>query len=436
MSKLNVKLIQHSTPKDKEYRLSDGNGLFLRIRPSGAKSWLYCFRLPGNRQLQQMTLGSIEDVPLKEARIILRDLRKQVAEGIDPRCARAAVKAQNSQAITMQELFDSWIEQVKIAGEITPQWIKRHEDRWRLHLKKPLSSILARDVHRAHLAHALDTMTSKGTREETRKALTTLNLMMDYGLTRHYLETNPARMLKPKDFAATANRPRDRVLSLKELSMLWHALDAASAPQNHLSIQSTMSIVTVTAIKFLILTGARRGEVAAMRWDELNFENNTWILPAERTKNRRGHTIYLSAFAVDLLKKLIPLSGQSLFVFDTGRQEDNSPIHSDSLTSIIGKLRGAKGSKKFSPLAELKPFTAHDLRRTAATAWGEYLKTPPHVIERMLNHQPLNKLVATYQHATYVQEQKHAWLKWGELVQQQVASNVDNIIPMKYSHLR
>lgn len=175
------------------------------------------------------------------------------------------MKANNSQAATMQELFDSWIEHVKAAGEVTVKWMKRHEDRWRLHLKKPLCGILARDVNHSHLVHALDAMTQKGTREETRKALTTLNLMMDYGLTRHYIDTNPARLLKPKDFAATANRPRDRVLSLKELRLLWQALDEASAAQNGFGIQNTTSVMTITAIKLLILTAARRGEVAAMQ---------------------------------------------------------------------------------------------------------------------------------------------------------------------------
>ncbi len=431
-SKLTAQTVKNAPREDKEYRLSDGNGLFLRVRSTGAKSWLYCFRLPGSRQLQQMTLGAIEDVSLKEAREMLKDLRKQVADGIDPRNARAAAKAHNSQAITMQELFDRWIEHVKVAGEVTTKWMKRHEDRWRLHLKKPLGGILAKDVNRAHLANALDAMTRKGTREETRKALTTLNLMMDYGLTRHYLDTNPARMLKPKDFAATASRPRERVLSLHELRMLWHVLDSSSAAQQGISAQSTMSGITATAIKLLILTGARRGEVAAMRWDELNFEDNVWVLPTERTKNRRCHTIHLSSLAVELLKNLIPLSGKSLFVFDTGRNEASTHLHQDSLTNVIAKLRGAKGDKKLAPLVDLKPFTVHDIRRSAATAWAEYLKTAPHVIERMLNHQPLNKLIATYQQAPYVHEQKSAWVQWGELIEQHVMRHSDNVIPLRY----
>jgi integrase len=308
----------------------------------------------------------------------------------------------------MQTLFDAWVDFEKIAGRVTATWIKRHEDRWRLHLKTTLGSILARDVTRVHLATALDAMTRKGIREETRKALSTLNLMMDYALTRHFIELNPARLLKPKDFAATASKPRDRVLSLSELYRVWEALNQSRQT-------SAMSVVTASAIKLLILTGARRGEIAAMRWDELNLDAGVWLLPSERTKNRQAHTIYLSNLAVEIIQSLLPISGNSAFVFDTGHYRDGGHIHADTLTGVIARLRGT------APLVDMKSFTIHDLRRSAATAWGEYLKTEPHVIEKMLNHQPLNKLIATYQRAVYADEQKSAWSDWGKLIEHQLA---------------
>lgn len=435
MGKLNAKLIEHTKPKEKEFRLPDGEGLFLRIRPSGAKSWLFCFRLGKSRTWLQMTLGSLKDVSLKDARDQLKELRRLVSDGIDPRNARAATKAENTQAISMQVLFESWIEYIKIANEVSVTWIKRHEDRWRLHLKKPLGNLLARDVALAHLAAALDAMTRKGIREETRKALTTLNLMFDYGLTRQYVEQNPARMLKPKDFSATANKPRDRVLDLVELRQLWKALDDANISEKSENT-SNMSIITTSAIRLLLLTGARRSEVAAMCWSELDLDSGVWVLPPERTKNRQGHIIYLSSLAIEIIRVLQPVSGNSIFVFDTGRYSDGGHIHEDTLTGVIARLRGTvKGVKKkitdAAPLVDMKLFSIHDLRRSAATAWGEYLKTEPHVIERMLNHKPLNKLIATYQRAVYAEEQKRAWIMWGELIEHQIASEPNNIVSIR-----
>lgn len=436
MSKLTAKAIENAAPREKEYRIHDGGGLYFRVRPSGAKSWLFSFSLPGDRQLFRMPIGSLNDVSLKEARNKVIELRKLVAEGIDPRTAKAAAIAANAQAITMQVLFDTWIEFEKITRRVTTTWIKRHEDRWRLHLKTTLGNILARDITRAHLATALDVMTRKGIREETRKALSTLNLMMDYALTRHFIELNPARLLKPKDFAATASRPRDRVLSLPELRRVWQALDQSSDTTQSDGQISAMSIVTTSAIKLLILTGARRGEIAAMRWDELNLDVGVWLLPSERTKNRQAHTIYLSNLAVEIIQSLLPMSGNSQFVFDTGHYRDGGHIHADTLTGVIARLRGmATGVKKKlasdAPLADMPSFSVHDLRRSAATAWGEYLKTEPHVIEKMLNHQPLNKLVATYQRAIYADEQKAGWLAWGEIVEHQIVQAPNNIVAIK-----
>jgi integrase len=427
MSKLTAKHVENAKPKEREYKLADGSGLYLRVRATGAKSWLFCFRLPNNRRLISMTIGSVNDLSLKEARVSLPELRKLVAEGIDPRKARAAIQTENSQAITMQMLFNAWIEFHKATKKVTSEWIKRHEDRWRLHLKKPLGDLYAKNVTRGHLAAALDGMIRKHIKEETRKALTTLNLMLDYGVSRHSIKVNPARMLKPKDFSATANRPRDRVLTLPELQALWLVLNQNMGPATGLASTAKMNITTITAIKLLILTGARRGEVAGMCWSELDLAAATWHLPSFRTKNKQSHTIYLSKLAIKLIEELKPITGKSQFVFDTMQKIEQAPIHKDTLTGAIKRLQtNAKDNSSF--FDTINSFTIHDLRRSAATAWAEHLKVSPHVIEHMLNHQPLNKLVVTYQRAVYAEEQKAAWIAWGELVECQVANKIDNVI--------
>lgn len=436
MGKLTAKAIDNAAPRDKEYKLHDGDGLFLRVRPSGAKSWLFSYRLPGGQSAIRMTIGAPTDLSLKEARDKIRELQKLVDNGIDPRHAKAAAIAENMQAVTMQVLFDRWIEQEKITRRVTDGWIKHHEDRWRLHLKKPLGDILAKDITRTHLSAALDAMTRKGIKEETRKALSSLNLMMDYGLVRHLIDQNPARLLKPKDFAATANKPRDRVLSLAELRKLWLAMDQATTSNKFNNPMPSMSLITASAIKLLILTGARRGEVAAMQWREIDLNEGIWALSAERTKNSQAHTIYLSDLAIEVIHLLKPITGSSNFVFDTGYHEKGGHIHPDTLTGVIAKLRGvSNGLKKKiivdAPLNDINPFSIHDLRRSAATAWGEYLKTEPHVIERMLNHQPANKLIATYQRAIYAEEQKKAWMAWGNLIDHQIANKSNNIVMIK-----
>lgn len=426
--------------------LSDGDGLALRIYPKGgrtAKTWIFRYRQPGTGKQTKLRLGDYPALTLSSAREAVSRARQQLSEGIDPKRAQAARRQENAEAATMQRVFDSWVDHLQAGGTVSEKWVKRHEDRWRLHLKNRLGELLARDVTRGHLAGALDAMTRKGIREETRKALTTLNLMLDYAVNRHLVEQNPARLLKPKDFAASAGRPRDRALALSELRELWDALDS------RLDTGGRLSPITVAALKVLVLTGARREEVARMEWAEVDLEAAVWTLPEGRTKNRRGHTVYLPALAVEIIENIQILTGAGPYVFGSGWEDQESierhrPMHPDTLSRAIYRLRGEEdktrtggrtgekaADKEPAPLADLAPFTVHDLRRSAATAWGEYLKTPPHVIERMLNHQPANKLVATYQRAVYADEQRSAWQAWGALVEQQIARDPENVVPFK-----
>lgn len=361
-----------------------------------------------------MTLGSEHDFSLKEARQELDKVRDLVRQGIDPRAARKAAKVENTQAITMQSLFEAWLAFEVGTEQNSIQWAKRHKDRWDLHLRESLGDIFVKDISRHHLIKVLEAMVLAGIREETRKALTTLNLILDYGLKHQHLKENPARLLRPKDFKATAGEPRDRTLSLEELSSLWFTLDQMVISTNGLPSASTVKLITSSAIKLLILTGARRGEVAKMAWKELDLLAGVWSLSKERTKNSRAHIIYLSECAIEIIKKLQPITGESLYVFDTER---GVHIREDTLTRAISRLQQSSKSESKNRISNLAPFTVHDIRRSAATAWGERLSILPHIIEKMLNHQPMNKLITTYQRATHANEQKNAWLAWGKMVE-------------------
>ncbi len=172
-----------------------------------------------------------------------------------------------------------------------------------------------------------------------------------------------------------------------------------------------------------------------MRWDELDLKLGVWTLPAKRTKNRQAHIIYLPLLAIELIQSLRPIDESSDHIFESHRNP-GSHIHLDSLTTAITRLQRPRkdnereGEARPNVLKDVSPFTVHDLRRSAATAWAENLKVAPHVIERMLNHQPQNKLIATYQRATYVDEQKEAWRKWGKMVEAVIAQEPKNVIPI------
>ncbi|ABC27525.1 Integrase [Hahella chejuensis KCTC 2396] len=392
--------------------LSDGNGLSLRIYPKRgkiARTWVFRYRRPATKKPAKLSLGDYPVISLRAARQQAEIMRQQLFEGLDPQYVQKEQRAENANAITTQQLFESWLTLQKSAKEVTDRTLADHEARWRVHLEKSLGPLLAKHVIRRQIAAVLDSMVAKGIKEETRKCLCLLKMLFRFAEERHLIKENPIEGLSAKSFKITAGAPRDRALPLSELRSFWRLLDSAS-----------ITPATANAFKLLILTGARRGEVTMMRWSELDLTQGMWVLPPERTKNRKAHTLYLPNLAMRLIESMRPISGHGEYVLSLGN--GITPLSTEGLTVTLRRLS--------TRLESVPHFTVHDLRRSAATAWGEHLKTSPHVIEKMLNHQPRDRLVATYQRAAYIDEQKMAWKAWGEMVENHVANDFGNVVPL------
>lgn len=415
-----------------KYRASVSNtgfgGLSLEVRSDReAKSWVYRFRIGGGNQ-HEIILGVYPAMALAEARLKHREACELVSQGIDPRHHRAAMKADNQAMLTMQQLHERWIKHLSLTGEIKPETIQGHADRWRRHLEKSLGQIRLDHVQRPHLASALDLMRTKN-REQTRKAMSTLNCMLDYAMVRGLVDENPMRLLRPKDFSATTKSGRSRWLSIPELRLLWDAIEQKGKSGQGIASTSVLSASVVGVIKLVILTGCRREEAVGMRWSEVDLEAGVWTLPAERAKNGNSHTIFLSPLAVALLRDMKSLHGRFPYVFASPRLSRGSehPITAHCVSRALHRLQEAgSDTQPEGPLYQKMPlFTLHDLRRTCSSHWGEALEAHPKVVELMLNHLPTNKLELIYQRGKHLRLQKDTWLRWGELIEREVAGGSD-----------
>ena len=218
----------------------------------------------------------------------------------------------------------------------------------------------------------------------------------------------------PCDHVKAPPRPaaRDRVLSDAELWSVWQGADALGQPFGPI-------------VKLLMLTGQREAEVAGMTWAELDLETATWIIPKDRTKNRREHTVDLSPQALMIIQA-VPRSGDLLF---PGR---NAPARKHARAEDKPKARPVAGfsaakrildgdvirkTKAAPPSAGLVAWRVHDLRRTVATGLAE-MRFRPEVIERVLNHASgvTGGLVGVYQRWDYRDERKDALKAWGKRV--------------------
>ncbi|HEY2356818.1 MAG TPA: tyrosine-type recombinase/integrase, partial [Phenylobacterium sp.] len=220
--------------------------------------------------------------------------------------------------------------------------------------------------------------------------------------------------ISPCDYVKAPPRPaaRDRVLSDDELRLIWRGAETLGHPFGPI-------------VKLLILTGQREAEVAGMTWDEIDIEAATWIIPKERTKNRREHLVDLSAQALAIIEA-VPRAGPFLFPARNAPPRKHArPVAGQTARPVVGfaaakRLFDGKVTRKTKgalSTAALAPWRFHDLRRTAATGMAA-MGFPPHVVERVLNHASgvTGGLVGVYQRHEYRTERKAALVTWGERV--------------------
>jgi integrase len=253
--------------------------------------------------------------------------------------------------------------------------------------KRPVSTISRRDV-RARL----DEILAKGTPSAAVHAFACVRAFFNWCVREGHIASSPcAGLEKPARQVS-----RDRVLTDDELARVWRAAAAVGWPMGPI-------------VHLLILTAQRRGEVASMRWPDLDFASGLWTIPAELTKSNRAHTIPITTFARDLLLALPRLHDTWVF-----------PARGEIDRSFIGFN---KGKRRLDEHAEIAPWTLHDLRRTTATGMAKR-KVPPHVVERLLNHTTgsLGGIAGVYNRFGYIDEMREALGLWHDHVRQTLAS--------------
>ncbi|MEF5063572.1 site-specific integrase [Escherichia coli] len=406
-----------------------GAGLYIESRSgSQTKSWLYRPYLNG-KQIK-ITLGAYPAMTLAQAREAHAEAIELVKQGIDPRYVRKTEKTNNEQMPIFSELWENWLSFRETSKPIGARTLADYKGTYRRHLEQGLGSVRVCDLSRSYLfAHLSKVRQSSA--EGVRKGLIILNMTLDHATLQGLIELNPARLLKPAMFGASMAKPRERWLSQDELQRLWKTLEEATAGGGSVStggkgIASSvvLSHAIANTLKLIILTGVRRSEAVEMRWDQINGDR--WTIP--ETKNGKSHVVTLHPLALSILKKQRIIS-EGAFVFESTSNQ-GFPITGDAVTRALERLR-----KKY--LAELEPFSPHDLRRSVATGCAEYLDAPERLIERLLNHIPKDRLIRTYQVGQQAEKLRSLFLSWGDFVERYVAQSAshevtDNVVQVKF----
>jgi integrase len=361
MARLTDLAIRRLTIPERDRLVSDGANLYLRLRPSGHKSWVLRRRV--GPRIEVITLGHYPAMSLKDA----RGKAGTVDTGLD------------RVNITLRQALDHYFE-----DQVRPRY-----RRWRpvmLYIdqfarEEPrLAATRLQEVKTAALTAALKRWARRAPVSANR-VLAVLKQALGYSREMGWLATSPLEGVSRRAAGgAEAERSRERVLTDAEIRALWQV------DHRHGDL-----------LRYLLLTGARIGEAQKARWEHI--VGDRWTIPREHSKNKRAHWV--------------PLPGQALAILERQDRDRQLVFGITSDTAVQAWLRRWCEAKKIDPA-----FVPHDCRRTFATRLNE-LGVAPHVVEKMLNH-TLPGVMAVYNRAEYTAERIAAAQQWADALDQLV----------------
>lgn len=383
-------------PKDKTYRETEGNGFYIRVTPQGKKAWLYRYYYA--EKDHSITLGYYPAMSLGQARAAYQTLFDLWQSGVDPKAHLA--KLDEAKTNTVKKLVLGWYENYIEKERKQPQQIKQLIDADIIPL---LGDIELAKLSPALVTTALDKIVKRGARVHANKVLSALKQAFNYGVRRGALKENPAILLQGRDIGGI-EKPRDRYLTTDEIKTLLLFLD---------SDNSRMSLQTKLAIKIILHTGIRSGELRLATWSEIDYQNSLWTIPKEHTKQDEIMRIHLTE-PVKVMFKELHISSGSNFVLSA---KEDVPISPKALSRAINRIQERVG---------IPHWTAHDLRRSFCTQLGETLHIDPVVIEKCLGHK-MPKIMATYNRNEMLHQRKEALIQWSQYLDLLLQNNVISI---------
>lgn len=444
MAKLTVRGIEALKPKAAGYKVTADRGLYLRVAPDGSKVWLVRYVING-KQIQArlprpygydgegyMTLAQAvsENARIQALARDAIDFQEQLA---DAEQARAAAKAAALAADKpLRELFETWLADGVSRKDGNAELRRTFE-------KDVLPTIgdkKIRELCDADLLHVLRAVgRTRGAGRTAERMLTEMRQMFRWAIKRQPWRSllvengNPAELVDLKQIVQKGYEPgiRERVLSPTEIRELRNAFDSMEAAYkiatNRRIADRPVQAETQLAMWICLGTGCRIGELVKSQWKNVDLEKGTWFVPRETTKTHVDWQVYLSKFALRQFTALHKLTGESDWCFPA--QQKEGPLDSKTIGKQIGdrqmrfkKRKHLQRRRHDDSLVlgegENGEWTAHDLRRTAATMM-QAMKVSPDVIDRCQNHVlPGSKVRRHYLHHDYAEEKREAWRLLGE----------------------
>lgn len=390
---LTQKSIQNLAPLEKPYKKYDSQGLYIEVKPTGSKLWRFKFTFEGKSKL--LALGKYPTISLKEARNLRDQAKQQLYQGIDPAQAKQQLKkTQVKQQLMAENTFE------KLAGE----WWNAQKARWsdnyanttwrriESNLLPWIGKMPVLEIEPSFLLEQIRRMEKRGAYDASHRVLQLAGAIFRYGIAVGKGDRDPAADIKDALIKVPVKN-LSAITEPKEIKSLLRAID--SYP---------FSMIVYTALQMSALTFLRPGELRKATWDELDFKDAIWKIPAERMKSRKEHIVPLSRQSVFFLNELRPLTEncKGNYVFP-GMRMNGRPMSENTVVTALRSMGFAQ-----------EKMCAHGFRTMASTRLHESGLWDSRVIEIQLAHVDQNTIRGIYNRAIYLEDRRKMMQWWAD----------------------
>ncbi len=394
--RLTDKTIKNAELRSKPYKMPDGEGMYLLVQPSGSKLWRMKYRLFGKENI--LSIGKYPFVSLAEAREHRYEAKKLLKANIDPNDRKKKDKR-----TAMQEANNSFLTVAKDWHDTNKKkWTEEHGERLWSRLMLHASSLGSRaiaDIRTPELVQLLRKLEKNHKPDTAKRLAQTFNVVFRYAVHSGIIEHNPASDLR--GVMAPYENTHFAAIHPSELPELLAKLNVIST--------STQNRI---AVKLLLHTFVRPGELRYGKWNEIDWEKKQWHIPPERMKKRRIHIVPLSDPALALLRELQPITGYSDYLFPSHHRRRH-PVMSENTINKILKTMGYGGRQ-----------VGHGFRAIASTVLNESALFRSDVIEAQLAHVEENSSRKPYNRAEYLDERAPMMQWWSDYLQAAENKNI------------
>lgn len=371
-------------PIDKKKRYSDEKGLYLEVTPSGGRFWRLKYRFNGREST--LTIGSYPEISLAQARRVRDEARIQLYNNIDPNAAKNQRLDKTDKNKLFKVLAMEWMQDRKDAiteGTYLRDLSVFEKDLFPALGDMPIDQIKGKDV----LACAKK-IEERGALEMAKRSIPLTGRIFRYAIRKGIIENDPTphlqEALKPRKVKHMAR------LDISEFPPFLERMDRYHG-----------NILVKTALQLMTLTFVRTAELINMEWNEIDFDNHLWRIPAYKMKMALPHIVPLSRQAVELIEGLRPITGNKQFVFYNHSKA--KPLSNNALLSAI-RTMGYMGK-----------MTGHGFRGLASTTLHEqgYMHD---AIEIQLAHTVGNSVSQAYNHAQHLDYRKKMMQEWSDFI--------------------